>query len=85
MEEVEVNGKIDLGTRRLVVSYVENACSFYAYTEKESKDMEDIKTVVTAECVGLPRLAIEDVKLEQVGSYTRHFLLFNSVTYPVPL
>jgi len=30
---VPVNGKMSLGTRRLVVSHVENAASFYAYQE----------------------------------------------------
>ena len=42
-EEVEVNGKVDLGTRRLGVSHVENACSFYAYQEQDKGAMEDMK------------------------------------------
>jgi len=52
-----VNGKIDLGTRQLVVSHVENACSFYAYQEADKGAMEDIKVVVAGECSELPRLA----------------------------
>lgn len=51
-----VSGKIDLGERKLVVSHVENACSFYAYVEKEATMMEDIKTVVGKECGLLKRL-----------------------------
>ena len=31
MENVEVNGKIDLGIRKLVVAHVENAITFYGY------------------------------------------------------
>ena len=31
MEGIEINGKIDLGIRRLVVAHVENAITFYAY------------------------------------------------------
>ena len=65
-EGVEVNGKIDLGTRRLVLSYVENAASFFAYLESEQEFMKAIKKDCKDECEGLPRLA-EIPKLEQVN------------------
>lgn len=56
-KEVEVNGKIDLGTRRLFVSHVENASTFYAYQEADKGAMDDIKVVMAAECSDLPRLS----------------------------
>ena len=31
MEGIEINGKIDLGVRRLIVAHVENAITFYGY------------------------------------------------------
>jgi len=62
-KEVEVNGKIYLGPRRLVVSHVENACTFYAYQETDKGAINDIKVVVAAECSDLPRLS-EFPKLE---------------------
>ena len=31
MEGIEINGKIDLGVRSLVVAHVENAITFYGY------------------------------------------------------
>jgi len=62
-KEVEVNGKIDLGPRRLVVSHVENACTFYAYQETDKGAINDIKVVVAAECSDLARLS-EFPKLE---------------------
>ena len=65
-EGVEVNGKIDLGTRRLVVSYVENAASFYAYLESDQEFIKTIKQDCKELCEGLPRLT-EIPKTEQVN------------------
>jgi len=55
-EMVEVNGKVMLGVRRLSVSHVENACSFYAYIEREDTMKFDIKMVVARECEVLDRI-----------------------------
>jgi hypothetical protein len=41
-EPIEVNGKVALGIRRLVVSHVENAASFYAYQEATAGFMKEI-------------------------------------------
>jgi len=67
--EIEVNGKIDLGTRRLVFSHVENAASFFAYIEADQEVMETIVAEANQECSNLPRLA-EAPSLDQVvGMY----------------
>ena len=66
--EIEVNGKIDLGTRRLVLSHVENAASFYAYLEAEKDYMDEIVEASRKLCIDLPKLT-EPPILEQVGTY----------------
>ena len=38
-----VNGKIDLGFRRLIVSHVENACTIYAYTHEDHQFYNEYK------------------------------------------
>jgi hypothetical protein len=55
-EPVEVNGKIPLGTRRLVVSHVENAASFFAYQEADAAFMNEIKETCAAQCKDQPVL-----------------------------
>ena len=76
-EGVEVNGKIDLGTRRLEVSYVENAASFYAYLESEKEFMKTIKQDCKKLCEGLPRLT-EIPETEQVNFYFKHYLYWSN-------
>ena len=58
LQEEAVSGKVDLGVRKLVISHVENACSFYAYIEHEATMMEDVKTVVARKCEVLDKLTI---------------------------
>ena len=38
-----VNGKIDLGFRRLIVSHVENACTIYGYTHEDHQFYPEYK------------------------------------------
>ena len=64
-KEVEVNGKVDLGARRLLVSHVENATSFFAYTEAEKDFMKSIKLICKEILEQAPKLAEKPV-LEQV-------------------
>ena len=42
-DSMAVNGKMDLGVRKLVVSHVENATSIFAYQSKDSAFMSSIK------------------------------------------
>jgi len=66
---VEVNGKIDLGTRKLVVSHVENAATFYAYLEAEKQFMSDIKQMCKEKCQQLDRLAMSPSMDQNVGVF----------------
>ena len=63
-----VNGKVDLGTRRLVLSHVENAASFYAYLDAEKDYMTDIKSICKSECENMPKL-VSSPKIDQVTKY----------------
>ena len=67
-----VNGKVDMGTRRLVTSHVENAASFYAYLESDQDFMTEIKKSVMSECKSVSKLntppKIDQVSLSQIGS-----------------
>jgi hypothetical protein len=47
---VPVNGKVSLGTRRLVVSHVENAASFFAYQEAQAGYMKEIAEACRDQC-----------------------------------
>ena len=66
-----VNGKVDMGTRRLVTSHVENAASFYAYLESDQDFMAEIKKSVMAECKSVSKLntppKIDQVSFTQIG------------------
>ena len=48
-EEI-VNGKLDMGFRRLFVSHVENATTLYAYVESESQKLQTIKQTIQKAC-----------------------------------
>lgn len=69
--EVEVNGKIDLGTRRLVVSHIENATSFFAYFDSHKEFMEEIKQICKQMLENAPKLTDKPV-LEQVRFLRRY-------------
>ena len=65
-EPVPVNGKVVLGTRRLVVSHVENASSFYAYQEADASYREVIADACQEHSVDLTPLK-NPPKMRQVG------------------
>ena len=65
-EPVEVNGKVSLGTRRLVVSHVENAANFYAYLEPEAACMKEMAETCRDQCKDLPLLT-EQPKVDQAS------------------
>ncbi len=67
VETVQANGTGNgsLGTRRLVVSHVENAASFYAYIEAEAGFMKEILETCRLECSSQPAL-LEAAKKDQV-------------------
>jgi len=68
--EVEVNGKIDLGTRRLVVSHIENATSFFAYFDSHKEFMEEIKQICKKMLENAPKLTDKPVLEQLVGVYS---------------
>ena len=55
-----VNGKIDMGTRKLKAAYVENATTIYAYLESDfhvlKEYMERISEVLSGGAIGLKLL-----------------------------
>jgi len=65
MEGIEINGKIDLGVRRLIVAHVENAITFYGYVEEDKDYMDEIKQLGASLCNNKPNLT-EDPKEEQM-------------------
>ena len=54
-----VNGKIDLGFKRLVPSHVENACTIYAYVAGDSHLLAEYKAKLSKVCPGLDPLGAE--------------------------
>eukprot|EP00088_Acartia_fossae_P060917 TRINITY_DN7304_c0_g1_i1.p1 TRINITY_DN7304_c0_g1~~TRINITY_DN7304_c0_g1_i1.p1 ORF type:complete len:513 (-),score=173.85 TRINITY_DN7304_c0_g1_i1:1433-2971(-) len=71
MENVEVNGKIDLGIRKLVVAHVENAITFYGYLETEKDIMSDVKTLADNLCGNKDRLSEDPAVDQMVGVYNQ--------------
>jgi len=45
-----VNGKQDMGFRKLIVSHVENAATIYAYTEAQSAEIQERKDKLNVAC-----------------------------------
>jgi len=69
MEGIEINGKIDLGIRRLVVAHVENAITFYAYLESDKDLMSDMKVLAANLCGPKDKLKEAPAKEQMVGVY----------------
>jgi len=54
-KQAKHDGRINLGFRRLIVSHVENAGTFYAYTEKDASDMAAIEKI-DEQCATMQRI-----------------------------
>jgi len=71
MEGIEINGKIDLGVRSLVVAHVENAITFYGYLETDKDFLSEIKKTAETLCGNLERLKEDPKEEEMVGVYNK--------------
>jgi hypothetical protein len=83
---VPVNGKVSLGTRRLVVSHVENAASFFAYQEAQAGYMKEIAEACRDQCsAGLTPLnhppTLHQVSREEWNHSCEPFLLRNRICF----